>query len=263
MRPPGSTGLTAACMLCALMGVRSFFNLKVPAYSQTVQNSPGVTQPTPRSPSKLTSGRELRLPHDTRLIDVVGESHHMPAIERLVTAQGINLSRIDDFDLDNIWLRLIPEPNNPADKRAISVTTAKRELLGYLSRENAAKYVEILTELGRQHDLWCLAQVGGGLKDDGWSIGIWLYMETPGELSKHAGRKAAASVGSLEDKWTVATEIQSDAFLAALAQMELHGLDPDGADRQFSRASLEKAIRAHARSSKALQKAVADFQGAP
>jgi hypothetical protein len=252
-------------MLCGLMGVRSFFNLKAPAYSQAVQNIPAV-KPTARPPSKSAPGRELRLPHDTRLIDVVGESHHMPAIERLVTAQGVNLRHIEDFDIDNIWLRLTPEPNNPVDKRAISVTTAKRELLGYLSRENAAKYVEILTELGRQHDLWCLAQVGGGLKDDGWSIGIWLYMETPGELSKHAGRKAAASVAALEDQWSAATKTQSDAynmFLAALAQMELDGVDPDGTDKQFSRASLEKAIRAHARSSKALQKAVADFQGAP
>jgi hypothetical protein len=186
----------------------------------------------------------------------------MPALEKLVTAQGINLKHTDDFDLHDLWLRLIPEPTNPADPRAIQVASPDGALLGYLSRENAAKYAEILTELADKHDLWCAAQIGGGLKEDGWSIGVWLYMATPGELAKRASQTASQSVVALETAWHESTAVEQgarEAFDAALSQMRTDGLDPDGDEIWFARANVEKAIRSYSRATKALHRAVDDF----
>ncbi len=200
------------------------------------------------------------------MVEVRGESHYVAALERLVSAQGVNLKRVDEFDLDDIWLRLIPEPTNPYDPRALMVASSEGDCLGHIGRENAAKYAEIITELAGGHDLWCRAQIGGGRYDDGWRIGVWVFMVSPGDLAKQAGRVAAQSVATLESKWREATIIHTgamDNFTATLAQMRAADQDPDGEHMQFARAGLEKAIRSYARAVKALQQAVNDFHGNP
>lgn len=200
------------------------------------------------------------------MVEVRGESHYVPALERLASAQGVNLKRVDEFDLDDIWLRLIPEPTNPYDRKALMVTSPEGHCLGHIGRENAAKYTEIITELAKAHDLWCRAQIGGGRYDDGWRIGVWVFMVSPGDLAKQAGRAAAQSVAALESKWREATIIHTgavDTFTATLAQMRAADHDPDGEHMQFARTGLEKAIRSYARAVKALQQAVTDFHDTP
>lgn len=106
----------------------------------------------------------------------------------------------------------------------------------------------------------------GGHYDDGWRIGVWVYMVSPGDLAKQAGQVAAQSVAALEGKWREATIIHTgavDTFTTTLAQMRAADQDPDGEHMQFARAGLEKAIRSYARAVKALQQAVTDFHGIP
>lgn len=236
-------------MLRGPMGVRRFLNL------QTATNG-GIAPATRAKPAKPI----LRLPADTRMIDVHGESFYGPALRKFVTANGVNLNRTDDFDLDDVLVRLIPEPTNPQDPRAIMVAAPDGSCLGHVGRANALKYAEIITELAETHDLWCKAQIGGGKYPSGWRIGVWLYIPTPGELAKQAGDAAAQSVVTLERKWREATALQHDAFetfTATLARIHDH----DEAHMQFVRAGLEKAIRSHTRSAKALQRAALDFHG--
>lgn len=200
------------------------------------------------------------------MIDVHGESHYVPALERLAHQSGVNLKRIDEFDLDTIWLRLIPEPANPHDPKAIMVASPDGRCLGHIGRTEAAKYAEVITELAETHELWCRAQIGGGLHNGQWRIGVWLYIPTPGELEKQAGHQAAESVAMLGAKWRDAQVLQTEAsqmFDAILAQMRVDGDNPDGEHMLFARANLEKAVRGHLRAAKALHRAVNDFQGKP
>jgi hypothetical protein len=111
------------------------------------------------------------------------------------------------------------------------VTSPEGHCLGHIGRENAAKYTEIMTELAKAHDLWCRAQVGGGRYDDGWRIGVWVFMVSPGDLAKQAGRAAAQSVAALESKWREATIIHTgavDTFTVTLVRMRAADHDPDG-----------------------------------
>jgi hypothetical protein len=188
--------------------VRRFFNLQAPAIHPV---APSAFVP---SRSRKTA---LRLPASTRMLNVQGESHYMPALRKLVSTQGVNLGRVDEFDTGDLWLRLTPEPTNQYDRNAIMVTSPKGSCLGYLGREQAAKYVEVITELAVKHDLWCKAQVGGGRYPSGWRIGVWLFIPTPTELTQLAGNKTAGSMALLEGKWRDATTIPTGRICSSPA----------------------------------------------
>jgi hypothetical protein len=222
----------------------------------------GLFSRAPQQPTKPA----LRLPADTRMIDVRGESHYVPALERVARENGVDLKHRDEFDLDDVWLRIIPQPTNPHDSNAIMVASPRGDCLGHISREGAAKYVEVISELAEKHELWCKAQMGGGIYDGDWRIGVWIYIPTPGELGKLASLHAAASIAVLAKKWQDAQALQAEASQildTTIARMRANGEDCDGEHTLLARANLEKAIRAHVRAIKALHRAVTDFQGRP
>ncbi len=142
---------------------------------------------------KLVSGQgaparpALRLPGEANLIEVRGESRCVPALERLAADHGVQLAHVDEFDIDDVWLRLIPEPTNAVDPNALLVTSAQGRRLGYMARERAARYAAVVAELAATHDLWCRAHVGGGRHDGSWRIGVWLHLVAPRELKRAAG----------------------------------------------------------------------------
>jgi hypothetical protein len=74
-------------------------------------------------------------------IEVVGESHHAREIRALLP------SRIDGEGTEAIVpVSLVHNPGNPHDRNAIEVR-ASTGLLGYLSREDAARYAPILATM--------------------------------------------------------------------------------------------------------------------
>jgi hypothetical protein len=120
-----------------------------------------------------------------RFIEVHGESHYLPALERLASEHGVDLAHVDDFDIDDVPVQLIPEPTNPYDPHAIMVVSpTNRDRLGYMAREKAAEYAEAIAKIAMEHDLWCAAQVGGARHDDGWRIGIQLLLPIPSKMAQ-------------------------------------------------------------------------------
>jgi collagen type III alpha len=77
-------------------------------------------------------------------VDVVGEQYHKNDIARLLPRQ------IPEGGAEiELTCQLVPEPQNRHDRNAIRVESEGR-LLGYLSRDDAVRYVQVLSRLVSQ-----------------------------------------------------------------------------------------------------------------
>ncbi|GAA0284475.1 HIRAN domain-containing protein [Cryptosporangium japonicum] len=88
--------------------------------------------------------------------EVAGETHHLAAIQGLFGGSIPD----DGAEMETPAL-LVPDPHNPHDRNAVEVR-CRGALVGYLPREDAARYAPILTELVRQGwtpsvsaSVWC------------------------------------------------------------------------------------------------------------
>lgn len=106
-------------------------------------------------------------------LPIRGESHYLRTLKE-VKAQSAC-----------VFVTLRPEPGNPHDPRAIRVVADGDRTLGYLSRENAARYSEPTLDWWNQAGLLigCRALLIGG-DEDRPNIGVWLDMIAPEQLSE-------------------------------------------------------------------------------
>jgi hypothetical protein len=113
-------------------------------------------------------------------LEVVGESNYQAA---LVAERSANDGE------DEIGVILAPEPENTFDPKAVAVRTFKNVVLGYLAREEAARYQGTLLELrARGLVAICSGQLRGG-RGDKPHIGIWLDVEVPTAVAAAFGIK--------------------------------------------------------------------------
>lgn len=76
-------------------------------------------------------------------VDLVGEKFHGDEIRRLFpTGLGSGSSEFQGA------AHLVPEPHNPHDQNAVAVRV-QGHLIGYLAKEQAARYAEVLAGLVR------------------------------------------------------------------------------------------------------------------
>jgi hypothetical protein len=98
--------------------------------------APAPADPRPASPEYRVSLGRGEWPN----VDLTGVSHYLPAIRAALSAGATsNTGSASSREADGLRVVLVPEPDNPYDSNAISVRWAGRTL-GYLSREDAARY---------------------------------------------------------------------------------------------------------------------------
>lgn len=105
---------------------------------------------------------------------VVGESHYQEALRGTAAICSV------DEDGERVFQAyLIREPNNPYDSNAIAVYSSQGQL-GYLSRENAEDYLDVLEEVvDRGYDGGaCDATLRGGIPGKP-SFGVVLNLADP------------------------------------------------------------------------------------
>jgi HIRAN domain len=105
---------------------------------------------------------------------VVGESHYQDALRRTASACTPGEEGRPSFQAV-----LVSEPNNPYDANAIAVLSTEGRL-GYLSREDAIEYREVLAEVKRQGSDGgaCIAHLNGGVPGKP-SYGVTLLLAHP------------------------------------------------------------------------------------
>ncbi len=110
-------------------------------------------------------------------LEVVGESHYQ---ETLRQAQRRARRTPTGLVIDVV---MRPEPTNPYDAAAVRVMSADGAgLLGYLSRERANQYKQVLIQCEEASlEVTCAAVLRGGAGDEP-SIGIWLDLAFPARL---------------------------------------------------------------------------------
>lgn len=119
-------------------------------------------------------------------LEVVGESNYQKAIKRALA--GARLLPDNRTAIDIIARR---EPANPYDLDAVQILNAVNgDRLGYLSRDRAKQYRRTLSDCAAAgFDVRCTGVLAGDA-----SIGVWLDLAFPSELSKRL--KAANAVSS-------------------------------------------------------------------
>lgn len=106
-------------------------------------------------------------------LEVVGELRRQDALWRIVGGR----QRAEVRVRTDIYAMLVPEVGNPYDANAVSVWIEGMQV-GYLSRENAARYRPGLLALQKEHSQPIALPgviAGGGLRDDGpGRLGVFL-----------------------------------------------------------------------------------------
>jgi hypothetical protein len=110
---------------------------------------------------------------------VVGTSHYQ---ETLV---GVTGRQSDEEVRHDVVATLVPEPDNPHDPQAIAVHVDRR-LVGYLSREENARWQDVVKSLAA-HDHVAAAE--GRIAGRGGTnvLGVFLFLPTPTEARAQAG----------------------------------------------------------------------------
>lgn len=113
-------------------------------------------------------------------MQIVGESHYQVALTGL--RAGADKS-------GEVSVILAAEPDNAYDHNAVVVKTFKNDTIGYLAREDAARYQPTLLELNARGLVSiCSAKLYGG-KGDKPSFGVWLDLDPPTAVAAHFGIK--------------------------------------------------------------------------
>jgi hypothetical protein len=205
------------------------------------------------------------------LLPVVGESYRqdaLRAVARIGTDATPFLEELDDYAREAAetegrrWFRaaLVREPNNPKDPQAVAVHASGIGCVGYLTREDAARYEQVFASAAKRGftALACPAMLTGG--DAGRSYGVVLAFSAPGYIlqdltadEREARQAETASRRRTKDErdravyeaalagasWkTIAAEhgyeTPSGAYAAAKRYAEHHDLPPP-APRQAKR----------------------------
>jgi hypothetical protein len=130
----------------------------------------------------------------TMLLRVVGESYRqdaLRAVARIATDATPYLDELDDYALEiaetepRRWFRaaLVREPDNPVDAGAVAVHASGIGLVGYLSREDAARYRRCFESAAKSGHpaLACAAMLTGG-ESAKRSHGVVLTFSAPGHI---------------------------------------------------------------------------------
>lgn len=119
-----------------------------------------------------------------RKVEVVGESHYQPALERAAGGrqrEGVHVPVI---------ATLMPEPRNPHDRNTIAIQL-NGETVGYLARTMVRSYGPLVRRLLDEGHLGqCNATIVGGWDRghfDRGSFGIWLGLATPAKAMPRGG----------------------------------------------------------------------------
>jgi hypothetical protein len=153
------------------------------------------------------SSRRLCTVHAGGLLGIVGESHRQEAL-RTVAKRTSDASpflgdlcdyalEIAESEPERRWFRatLSREPENVHDANAIAVY-GDEHLLGYLSREDAARYTRAFESLAKRgfDGATCPAMLTGG--EGGKAYGVVLAISGPGHVQGdiHAEERAAQGV---------------------------------------------------------------------
>lgn len=190
-------------------------------------------------------------------LEVVGELNYQAALWAICGERRGHRVR---YPIEAV---LLPEPQNPYDRNAISVSIGG-QVVGYLDRQTAAVYVgtlhQLMTSCGAYIGLRGVI-VGGGYYEDGpGRLGVWLDHDPSDfgvqRVSPVPGRPRANS-GTMRTGFGEAwlTDAQDDSYdlswfndlpeadRPAIAMLrELLATDPDPIDRHFQFAELETRL---------------------
>jgi len=141
-------------------------------------------------------------------LEVVGESHYQDALWRCVGGDGGERVRCQ------VQAVLVHEPENPHDGNAIAVLI-EGQVVGYLSREDAAVYLPGLRVLTERHECSIGLEghiVGGGQRADGRGmLGVFLDHD-PADFGLRA--QQVAYIGELRTGLSeaIATDLEDDRY---------------------------------------------------
>lgn len=141
-------------------------------------------------------------------LEVVGESHYQDALWRCVGDDDGERVRCQ------VQAVLVHEPKNPHDGNAIAVLL-EGEVVGYLSREDAAVYLPGLRFLTERHECSIALEghiVGGGQRPDGpGMLGVFLDHD-PADFGLRA--QQVAYIGELRTGLSeaIATDLEDDRY---------------------------------------------------
>lgn len=150
----------------------------------------------------------------SRDLEVVGESHRQDTLWALVGGKRVERISHDTHAV------LTPEPDNPVDPDAIAVLI-DGQLVGYLSRENAAAYGPGLRQLMKHASDGLVALpatiAGGGQRDDGLGrLGVFLR-HNPADFGVRLESEREPQASRDQDRIGLPPSL--------LAQLAEHGLD--------------------------------------
>lgn len=194
-------------------------------------------------------------------LEVVGESHRQDVLWRTVGGQSRNPIR------RHCRAELVPEPTNEYDPNAVKVLIDS-ELVGYLSRDDAATYQPGLINLrSRTNGRVGLPGliIGGGQRPDGLGLlGVWLdynpsdfgvVVERTREPRGFRSGFSEAMETDLDDEtydlsWY--TELSDDDSEAIGQLQSWLQTDPDPIDRHYMMCELEKRLYRNRKEASAL-----------
>lgn len=128
--------------------------------------------------------------HPSHYVDVVGESQHQSALERVAGGRTTDGARYPDH-----IAMLLPEPTNRFDTNAVRVLLVRggdAVLVGYLNREDAVSYRSVIDRVAATGSLvMCHARLKGGW-DRNISFGVMLLVGAPWSLMAELDRDVGA-----------------------------------------------------------------------
>jgi hypothetical protein len=137
---------------------------------QVVSNKPNISQQ--RSGQRF----DLEASSGNFYLEIVGESHYQDVLRELL---------IEDTEFTQVNVEC--EPTNKFDPDAVRISVPGGRTIGYLARNVAAEYCEVISEIeasGRR--VTCFGKLFGG-HDDKPSIGVWIDLLEVGDLEDLAG----------------------------------------------------------------------------
>lgn len=184
-------------------------------------------------------------------LEVVGESHYQNALWEIVGGRRAERIRCE------IYAVLVPAPDNEYDENAIEVRI-DGERVGFLSREDAARYHRGLLELmdGSASRLVALhgVIVGGGMRDDGHGrLGVFLDHDpvdfglSP-QVAQHTQLRTGLSQALATDladntydlSWSA--QLSDDDAMAVPQLRTLLEAEDDPIDRHYMLCELERRL---------------------
>lgn len=181
-------------IIMAVVGGALYFALKGRAGAKVAASPPGTTAGadretlTPASP--VPSGSFIETENGPKepvwltgtgrgfYLEVVGESHYQDALGELW--QEMRPER-------ELSVRLMPERGNAHDANAVVVQTFRGVTVGYLGRDDAARYQQLVSQIADGGRIpVCQAKLHGGTQSKP-AVGVWLDVEAPTKVAAALG----------------------------------------------------------------------------